>query len=70
MPSSTTCVFVDSGAPGSANAFQEAMKQQNVYIRGQYRTYTQWSRVSTGRIEDVQMYVDAIPKALEMMQKA
>lgn len=70
LPSSTNFVFVDLGDTGSANAFQEAMKQQNVYIRGQYRTYTQWSRVSTGRIEDVQMYVDAIPKAVEMMQKA
>ena len=70
LPSSTNFVFVDLGDAGSANAFQEAMKQQKVYIRGQYRSYTQWSRVSTGRIEDVQMYVDAIPKALEMMQKA
>ena len=33
-------------------------------IRGIYRDYSQWSRVSTGRLEDIQMYVDALPAAL------
>ena len=69
LPSTTNFVFVNLGDNGDANAFQKAMAEQNVLIRGQYRTYQQWSRVSTGKIEDVKMYVDAIPKALEMMQK-
>ena len=70
LPSTTNFVFVNLGDNGDANAFQKAMAEQNVLIRGQYRTYQQWSRVSTGKIEDVKMYVDAIPKALEMMQQA
>lgn len=70
LPSSTNFVFVNLGENGDANAFQKAMAEQNVLIRGQYRTYKPWSRVSTGRIEDVKMYVDAIPKALDVMHRS
>ncbi|QJR81636.1 histidinol-phosphate aminotransferase family protein [Alteromonas pelagimontana] len=70
LPSSTNFVFVDLGDRGDANAFQKAMANYDVHIRGQYRTYQLWSRVSTGRIEHVQMYVDAMPKALDDMHKA
>ncbi|MBU2979678.1 histidinol-phosphate transaminase [Alteromonas sp. C1M14] len=69
IPSSTNFVFVNLGENGSANAFRAAMEEQSVLIRGQYRSYTPWSRVSTGRIEHVKMYVDAMPKALEAMYK-
>jgi histidinol-phosphate aminotransferase len=41
------------------------MEKRNVYIRGIYRDYTNWSRVSMGKIADVQMYIDALPAALE-----
>jgi histidinol-phosphate aminotransferase len=35
-----------------------------VFIRGIYRDYTNMSRVSMGKLEHVQMYVDALPKVL------
>jgi histidinol-phosphate aminotransferase len=43
------------------------MAKQNVLVRGIYRDYTGWSRVSTGRIPDVQHFVDALPRVLEAM---
>ncbi len=70
LPSTTNFVFVNLGDDGDANAFRKAMEEQNVLIRGQYRTYQQWSRVSTGRIEDVKKYAAAVPKALDEMYKA
>ena len=45
------------------------MKKQNILIRGIYRDYNNWSRVSMGRIEDVQMYVDEMPKVLDALSK-
>ena len=57
LPSSTNFVFVNLG---DGNA-------EDVLIRGIYRTYTNWSRVSMGRIADVKRYVDSMPKALEKM---
>jgi histidinol-phosphate aminotransferase len=69
LPSSTNFVFVNLGKDGDANIFRKAMEKQNVLIRGQYRDYKPWSRVSTGIIKDVQMYADAMPKALEDMYK-
>ena len=70
LPSTTNFVFVNLGDDGDANAFRKAMEEQDVLIRGQYRTYQQWSRVSTGRIEDVKKYAAAVPKALDEMYKA
>lgn len=70
LPSHTNFVFVNLGKDGDANAFRAATEQQNVLIRGQYRSYRPWSRVSTGKIEDVKMYANAMPKALEAMYKS
>ena len=64
LPSQTNFMFVDLGT-GDAEKFREAMASRNVLIRGIYRDYTNWSRVSMGKIEDVKMYVDALPYALE-----
>lgn len=69
LPSSTNFVFVNLGKDGDANAFRKAMEENQVLIRGQYRSYKPWSRVSTGRIADVKKYADAMPKALEQMYK-
>jgi len=44
------------------------MAEKDVLIRGIYRTYNNWSRVSMGKIADVKRYVDAMPAALEKMQ--
>ena len=70
LPSHTNFLFVNLGKDGDANAFRAAMEQQNVLIRGQYRSYKPWSRVSTGKIKDVKMYADAMPMALEAMYKS
>ena len=64
LPSQTNFMFVDLGK-GDADKFRAAMEKRNVYIRGIYRDYTNWSRVSMGEIADVQMYIDALPEALE-----
>jgi histidinol-phosphate aminotransferase len=69
LPSSTNFLFVNLG-DGDANIFQKAMAEEKVLIRGQYRDYKPWSRVSTGKIEDVKRYAEAMPKALEAMYKA
>jgi histidinol-phosphate aminotransferase len=64
LPSSTNFMFVDLGKR-SAEDFRAAMAQRNVLIRGIYRDYNQWSRVSMGEIEDVQQYVAALPSVLD-----
>lgn len=46
-----------------ANAVQKAMAAKGVMIRGTYGKWSQWSRVSTGRIEDVERYCRALPEA-------
>jgi len=68
LPSSTNFIFVDLGK-GDADIFQAEMAKKDVLIRGTYRTYTNWSRVSMGKIPDVQRYIDAMPAALEAMYK-
>ncbi|GLR70213.1 pyridoxal phosphate-dependent aminotransferase [Agaribacter marinus] len=70
LPSSTNFVFVNLGKDGDANTFRKAMEKENILIRGQYRTYKPWSRVSAGRIADVKRYAAAMPKALEAMAKS
>lgn len=66
LPSSTNFVFVDLGEL-NAETFRQKMAARGVLIRGIYGSYTNWSRVSMGRLEDVQKYVDALPAVLEEM---
>lgn len=63
LPSQTNFMFVNLGDK-SAEVFRENMAKQNVLIRGIYRDYTSWSRVSMGYLADVEQYVKAMPKAL------
>jgi len=63
LPSQTNFMFINLGDK-SADTFRDAMAEQNVLIRGIYRDYTSWSRVSMGYIADVEQYVKALPKAL------
>ncbi|MEL6951667.1 MAG: histidinol-phosphate aminotransferase family protein, partial [Pseudomonadota bacterium] len=67
-PSSTSFVFVDLGAT-NAEVFRQKMAEQRILIRGIYQDYTSWSRVSAGRLEDVERYVAALPVVLESIQK-
>lgn len=63
LPSETNFMFVNLRTK-NAESFRQAMADRNVLIRGIYRDYTHWSRVSMGKLEDIQQYVDALPAAL------
>lgn len=66
LPSSTNFMFVDLGTR-NAEAFRAAMAERNVLIRGIYRDYDNWSRVSTGLLPDVQQYIAALPAVLDQI---
>ncbi|WP_078083475.1 pyridoxal phosphate-dependent aminotransferase [Microbulbifer mangrovi] len=66
LPSVTNFMFVNLGDL-NAETFRAEMAKENVLIRGIYRDYTNWSRVSMGYIEDVQKYTSALPKVLHRM---
>ena len=58
LPSQTNFVFVE--VP-DANALRDAMAEQGISIRGAYGAWAGYSRVSTGRMEDVARYAAALP---------
>lgn len=64
LPSAANFLYVDLGKLDAAT-FRQAMARQNVMIRGTYRDYTSYSRVSMGFIHDVEKYVAALPKVLD-----
>ena len=66
LPSQTSFMFVNLGSV-NAEQFRQGMAKQNVLIRGIYQDYTNWSRVSMGKIPDVEQYIAAIPKVLETL---
>ncbi|RPG27818.1 MAG: aminotransferase class I/II-fold pyridoxal phosphate-dependent enzyme [Gammaproteobacteria bacterium TMED92] len=66
LPSQTSFMFVNLGDI-SAEDFRLGMAKQNVLIRGIYQDYTHWSRVSMGKIPDVEKYIAAMPKVLDSL---
>ena len=58
LPSQANFLFVKVD---DADRVQRAMAERNIMIRGAYGRWTHWSRVSTGRIEDVKRYAAALP---------
>ncbi|HSG89326.1 MAG TPA: aminotransferase class I/II-fold pyridoxal phosphate-dependent enzyme [Pseudomonadales bacterium] len=54
LPTETNFVYADIGR--DADAFQAAMKARNVHIRGIYAPYSTFSRVSMGKIEDLETF--------------
>ncbi|MCG8441805.1 MAG: aminotransferase class I/II-fold pyridoxal phosphate-dependent enzyme [Caulobacterales bacterium] len=62
LPTTTNFMLVD--VQGDADDFRQKMLDRKVMIRGVYRTYTNWSRVSMGKIEDVERYVAALPEVI------
>ena len=60
LPSQTNFLFVK--VP-DANKMKDAMAAKGIQIRGAYGKWSQYSRVSTGRIEDVTRYAAALPDA-------
>lgn len=59
LPSQTNFVFVQ--VP-DANALRDAMAGKGISIRGAYGKLNGWSRVSTGKLEDVARYAAALPE--------
>lgn len=62
LPSQTNFVYVE--VP-DADAVQAAMKERGIAIRGAYGKWTHYSRVSTGKLEDVSRYAAALPEIIE-----
>ncbi len=62
LKSQTNFVYFQSGLP--ANDLQKAMAAEKISIRGQYMDYVPWSRVSTGKIEDVDRFCKALPRLI------
>jgi histidinol-phosphate aminotransferase len=59
LPSATNFVYVK--VP-DADRLQKALAAQNIMIRGSYGPkWTEWSRVSCGKLEDVARYAEALP---------
>ena len=61
LPSQANFVFV---RVADANAVKARMEDRGIVIRGAYGKWTNWSRVSTGRIEDVRRYAAALPEVV------
>jgi histidinol-phosphate aminotransferase len=54
LPSQTNFVYADIGR--DADEFQARMLERNVQIRGTYQTYSTYSRVSMGKLEDLEVF--------------
>jgi len=67
LPSGTNFVFVNLGKL-DAEAFRQQMAKRDVLIRGIYGDYKNWSRVSMGKIEDIERYVAALPAVLDELK--
>ncbi|MBZ6377168.1 histidinol phosphate aminotransferase [Pacificimonas flava] len=61
LPSQTNFVYVK--VP-DADSVQTAMADRGIMIRGAYGAWTTWSRVSTGKLEDVEKYAAALPEVV------
>ncbi|MEM7701114.1 MAG: histidinol-phosphate transaminase [Pseudomonadota bacterium] len=65
LPSQTNFVYVE--VP-DADAVQKAMMERGIRIRGAYGNWTQYSRVSTGMIADVERYAKALPEVIDTLR--
>ncbi len=54
LPSQTNFVFADIGRNGSE--FQKQIAEHGILIRGRFEPYTNYIRVSMGRIEDIEIF--------------
>jgi len=59
LPSQANFVFV---RVPDADALKARMAERGIIIRGAYGKWHEWSRVSTGKIEDVRRYAAALPE--------
>lgn len=61
LPSQTNFVYVK--VP-DADMVKAKMEERGIMIRPAYGKWKQWSRVSTGKIEDVKRYAEALPEVV------
>lgn len=54
LPSETNFVYADIGR--DATEFQKRMEERNIQIRGTYQTFTNYSRVSMGKLEELEVF--------------
>jgi histidinol-phosphate aminotransferase len=54
LPSQTNFIYADIGR--NADDFQKRMAEHNIQIRGIYQTFDTYSRVSMGRLEDLEVF--------------
>ncbi len=59
LPSKANFIFVN------ADQFKKSMAKRNIIISGIFRNHNNWSRVSMGKIDDLQKYINALPEVLE-----
>lgn len=62
LPSQTNFVYFKSGK--EANDVRDAMNAKLISVRGQYMDYNEWTRVSMGKIEDVERFCKALPEVV------
>lgn len=62
LPSHTNFVYFNTG---KANVIQKALAEKNVMIRSQYMDYSDWNRVSMGKIEDVVRFCKTLPTVVD-----
>jgi len=51
----------------NAETFRQEMAKRSILIRGIYQDYTDWSRISTGLLPDVERLVKALPEVIDVM---
>ncbi|MCS6987231.1 MAG: aminotransferase class I/II-fold pyridoxal phosphate-dependent enzyme [Sphingomonadaceae bacterium] len=61
LPSHANFVFA---RVGDAERLRARLAERGVIVRGPYPGFPQWSRVSCGRLEDVERYAAELPRAL------
>lgn len=54
LPSQTNFIYADIGR--DATEFQKQMEARNIQIRGTYQTFTNYSRVSMGKLEELEVF--------------
>lgn len=63
LPSEGNFLYVN--VRGSAEVFRQKMEARGIIVRGPYGSFSQWSRVSMGKLEDIDRYVAALPEVLK-----
>lgn len=63
LPSKTNFVYTDIGR--DANEFARAMRNHGVHIASAYSGYPTYSRVSMGRLEDLEVFAEVLNKVMK-----